>query len=122
MENEKSASDENVNIVNSTRLWLKNLYIFNAIFDWENEKNNEPVISLDYDIPNWFNSYNKSIYNFKKKTNYKMQYNKRNEKIKNEIISLFGKTDRNYTIGKYFHQIEGAVDHIMKSSIKVITN
>jgi radical SAM superfamily enzyme YgiQ (UPF0313 family) len=119
MEKKTNANQENTSIINSTRLWLKNLYIFNAIFDWDNEKKEEPIISLDYDIPNWFKTYNESIYNFKKKTNYKMQYNEKNEQIKNEIISLFGNTDKNFALGKYFHQIESNIDTIMKSSIKL---
>ena len=115
-------SDDNKNIINSTRLWLKNLFIFDGISDWEKEKNNEPVITLDYDIPDWFNSYSKSIYNFKKKSTYQMKFSKQNQKIINEIINLYGNDDINFAIGKTFHELPIGLNEIMKSSVKIANN
>ena len=43
--------DQNEKILESLRVWPKNLFIFDAIFDWEVQKNNEPIIKLNFDIP-----------------------------------------------------------------------
>ena len=48
-----------------------------------------------------------------------MIYNEKNENLKNEIINLHGKNDKNYAVGKYFHQMVINVDDILKSSVKV---
>jgi radical SAM superfamily enzyme YgiQ (UPF0313 family) len=122
IEKKQKADSENNIIINSTRLWLKNLYILNDIFDWDKAKSKETIISLDYDIPNWFNSHTKSIHNFKRKTNIKMEHNEKNEKLKNEIITLFGNKDKNFALGRYFHKMQTNVDDLMKSSIKVNLN
>jgi len=106
-------------ILESFRLWLTNLYIFDAIFNWEKEKNNETVINLEYDVPSWYINDQKSILNFKKKINYKMVYNKRNEYLKNEIITLHGKKDKIYAVGKYFHQMSTNAEDIKKTSAQV---
>ena len=111
--------DEVRSILESSRSWLKNLYIFDAIFDWEKEKNNETVINLEYDVPSWYSSDHKSILKFKKKINYKMVYNKKNEHLKNEIVTLHGKKDKIYAVGKYFHQMNANVDDIKKSSVHI---
>ena len=107
------------NILESYRLWIKNLYIFDAIFDWEKEKNNETVINLKYDIPKWYENKNKSVLDFKKNINYKMKYNKANENLKNQLISLFGDKDKLFTIGKYFHQTKFNASLVERSSIKI---
>ena len=108
-------------VLESSRIWLRNLYMFDALFDWEKEKNKEPIISLKYDIPNWFNNNNESIFKYNKKTNYKMKYSKKNEKLKNELNSLFNKSDKNFSLGKYFHQMNYNVDDIQRSSVKVLS-
>ena len=117
--NKPNLNSESENIINSVGLWLKNLYVINSIFDWEKEKNIEPVIKLDYDVPKWFNSNTSSIHEFKIKTNYQMKYNEKNEILINEIINLFGSEDKNFAIGKYLHQMSPGPDDIMKSSVKV---
>jgi len=120
---EKSLNQiDNKNVINSTRLWLKNLFIFNGIFDWEKEKNNEPIITLDYDIPNWFKNYTESVYKFKKKSIYQMKFNKKNESFINEIKTLYGCDDKVFTIGKTFHELPIALSDFMKSSVKVTSN
>ena len=111
--------DETKNFLESLRLWLKNLYIFDAIFDWDQEKNKEPIISLKYDVPSWYKNNQVGISDFKKEVNYKMVYNKRNENLKNEIITLHGRQDKTYAVGKYFHQMAINIDDILKSSIEV---
>jgi len=113
--------DEIKSVLESSKLWLKNLYIFDAIFDWEQEKNNEPTIYLEYDIPNWFKIDKESIFKFKKKINYKMTYNKKNENLKNELISLHGKYDKIFVVGKYFHQMNINSDDIKRSSVEIFT-
>jgi hypothetical protein len=116
----KSDQDsENKNIINSVGLWLKNLYVFDTIFDWENQKTKEPIIKLDYDVPKWFYSNSSSIKEFKIQTNYQMKYNEKNKLLKNEIFNLFGKEDKIFAIGKYLHQMSPGPDDIMKSSVKV---
>ena len=104
------------NILESVRLWLKNLYIFDAIFKWDEAIKHEPVITLEYDIPKWDKNHNESILNFKKKTNYKMVYSKQNESINNELVSLYGKYDKNFAVGKYFHQMNFNINDIRRSS------
>ena len=106
-------------ILESARLWLKNLYIFDAIFKWNETIKDEPVITLDFDIPEWDKNHNESVLNFKKKTNYKMVYTKKNEIINNELVSLYGKYDKNFAVGKYFHQINVDPNDIRRSSNKV---
>ena len=106
-------------ILESSRLWLTNLHIFDAVFNWEKEKNNETIINLEYDVPSWYRSDHKSILNFKKKINYKMIYNKRNELLKNEIVTLYGTKDKNYAVGKFFHQMSPNADDIRKSSVQI---
>ena len=44
-----------------------------------------------------------------------MVYNKRNEYLKNEIITLHGKEDKIYAVGKYFHQMSTNSDDIKKT-------
>ena len=104
------------NILESARLWLKNLYIFDAIFKWEEAIKHQPVITLEYDIPKWDKKQNESILNFKKKTNYQMVYSKQNESINNELFALYGKYDKNFAVGKYFHQMNANLDDIRRSS------
>ena len=119
VEKDKIQESEINIILDSSRKWLTNLFIFDAIFDWEKEKANEVTVNLDYDLPQWFSKEDQSILKFKKKINYKMTLNNRNEHLKNELISLFGKDDRIFTVGKYFHQMQTNYDDIRKSSIKV---
>ena len=107
---------EFTNILESARLWLKNLYIFDAIFKWDEVTKHEPVITLEYDIPKWDKNHNESILNFKKKTNYKMVYSEQNENINNELVSLYGKYDKNFAVGKYFHQMNTNINDIRRSS------
>ena len=107
------------NILESSRVWLKNLYIFDAIFNWEKEKNNKSIIHLEYDVPRWHKQNNKSIFNFKKKTNYKMICNEKNENLKNELITLHGSHGKIYVVGKYFHQMNINVDDVERSSIEI---
>ena len=61
------------------------------------------------------------ILNFKKKTNYKMVYSKQNENINNELFALYGKHDKNFAIGKYFHQINANLDDIRRSSNLILS-
>ena len=84
-------------------------------------KNNETVINLEYDVPSWYNSDHKSILSFKKKINYKLVYNKRNERMKNEILSLYDNKDKIFAVGKYFHQkgFHGITDDIKRSSAQI---
>ena len=107
------------NIINSVGLWLMNLYVFESIFDWENQKTKEPIIKLNYDVPKWFYSNSSSIKEFKTQANYQMKYNEKNKVLKNEILNLFGNKDKIFAIGKYLHQMSPGPDDIMKSSVKV---
>jgi radical SAM superfamily enzyme YgiQ (UPF0313 family) len=113
---------EFTNILESTRIWLKNLYIFDAIFNWEEKTKNTPVIQLEYDIPKWDKENDQSILSFKRKTNYKMVYNEKNKKLNNELVSLYGKYDKIFAVGKYFHQMYSNIDEIRRSSTQVINN
>ena len=115
------SKDEIRDILKSIKLWITNLYAFDAIFNWEKEKNNETVINLEYDIPLWYKSDQKSILNFKKKTDYKLIYNKKNEQLKDEILSLFGNQDQIFSVGKYFHQM-GVTSDIKKSTVQISVN
>ena len=108
--------DEISLILESAGIWLKNLYIFDAIFKWEEATKHEPIIALDYDIPEWDKNHDASILNFKKKTNYKMVFNKTNENINNELSTLYGKGGKIFAIGKYFHQMDFHTNDIRKSS------
>jgi len=121
--NDSLSKDDARGILNSLKLWITNLYAFDAFFNWEKEKNNETLINLDYDIPAWFNSHQKNILHFKKKTDYKLVYNKKNEQLKDEILSLFSSEDKIFAIGKYFHQMGlSSSDDIKKSSLQVSVN
>jgi hypothetical protein len=118
------SKDEVSDILESTKLWLINLYAFDGFFNWDEEKNNETIINLEYDIPAWFKSEQKSILNFKKKTDYKLIYNKKNEKLKDEILSVFNSEDPIFAVGKYFHQMGGMSpsEEIKRSSVQVSVN
>jgi len=117
---EKPGHDpESENMINAVGQWLKNLYILDSIFDWENQKIKEPILRLNYDVPKWFFNNSSSLKEFKTQTNYHMKYNKKNEVLKNEILNLFGDKDKIFAIGKYLHQMSPGPDDIMKSSIKV---
>ena len=48
-----------------------------------------------------------------------MTLSQRNEHLKNELISLFGKDDKIFTVGKYFHQMQTNSDDIKKTSSQV---
>ena len=48
-----------------------------------------------------------------------MVYTKKNEIINNELVSLYGKYDKNFAVGKYFHQINVDPNDIRRSSNKV---
>jgi hypothetical protein len=110
---------ESENIINSVGLWLMNLYVFESIFDLENQKPKEPIIKLNYDVPKWFYSNSSSIKEFKTQANYQMKYNEKNKVLKKEILNLFGNKDKIFAIGKYLHQMSPGPDDIMKSSVKV---
>jgi radical SAM superfamily enzyme YgiQ (UPF0313 family) len=117
---EKPGHDpESENMINAVGQWLKNLYILDSIFDWENQKTKEPILRLNYDVPKWFFNNSSSLKEFKTQTDYHMKYNKKNEVLKNEILNLFGDKDKIFAIGKYLHQMSPGPDDIMKSSIKV---
>lgn len=116
---DKVKKDEIHAILDSSRKWLTNLYIFDAIFDWEKEKNKEVTINLEYDLPRWYQNNDESIFNFKKKINYKMTYNDGNEDLKNELIALFGKEDKIFTVGKYFHQMQTNFESIKKTPVPI---
>ena len=60
----------------------------------------------------------------KKKINYKLVCNKRNEDLKNEILTLFGKKDTIFSVGKYFDQMGGrsTADEIKRSSVQISVN
>tara|TARA_Y100000590_G_scaffold465190_1_gene636760 strand:- start:3108 stop:5246 length:2139 start_codon:yes stop_codon:yes gene_type:complete len=119
--------DESRKIAESSRLWLKNLYIFDAIFDWEKEKNRTNIINLEYDIPQWFKDEGKSILDYKKRVNYKIAFNKQNETLKNDLISSYSGKGKNlsiienkiFTLGQYLHVRKNTVDEIEKSVIKI---
>jgi radical SAM superfamily enzyme YgiQ (UPF0313 family) len=116
------SKDDTRGILNSLKLWLTNLYVFDALFDWEKEKNNETEINLEFDVPTWFQSNKKNILNFKKKINYKLVCNKRNEDLKDEILALFGNKDTIFSVGKYFHTTGmglRSTDDIKKSSVRL---
>ena len=115
------SEDDTRGILNSLKLWLTNLYVFDALFDWDKEKNNETEINLEFDVPAWYKSDQKSILNFKKKTDYKLIYNKKNEQLKDEILSLFGNQDQIFSVGKYFHQM-GVTSDIKKSTVQISVN
>jgi len=108
--------DEINAILNSSRSWLRNLYIFDAIFDYEREKKKEVTISLEYDLPRWYLNDDESIFNLKKKIDYKMTYNDSNEHLNNELISLFGKEDKIFAVGKYFHQMQTNIKLIQRTA------
>ena len=108
--------DEINAILSSSRSWLRNLYIFDAIFDYEREKENEVTISLEYDLPRWYLNDDESIFNLKKKIDYKMTYNDSNEHLNNELISLFGKGDKIFAVGKYFHQMQTNIKSIQRTA------
>ena len=110
---------EITNVLESARLWLKNLYIFDAIFRWDDATMHKPVITLEYDIPNWDKAHDKSVLDFKKKTNYEMVYSKQNQDINNELFALYGKYDKNFAVGKYFHQMNANLDDIRRSSNQI---
>ena len=74
----------------------------------------------EYDIPKWEKNHNQSVLNFKKKTNYKMVYSKKNQRINNELFLLYGKYDKNFAVGKYFHQMNINVDDIRRSSTLIL--
>ena len=116
---DRLSKDDARDILNSLKLWLTNLYAFDAFFNWEKEKNNETIINLEYDVPSWYINDQKSILNFKKRINYKMVYNKRNEYLKNEIISLHGNQDKIYSVGRYFHHMSTNADDIIKTSVQI---
>ena len=111
--------DEIKGVLESTKLWLKDLYIFDEIFNLENERKKKNIISLEYDVPNWFKKKNESIFNFKKKRNYKMINSKKNENLKNELISLYGSDDKTFVVGKYFHQMGLNPEDITKTAVLV---
>jgi len=113
---------EIINILESARLWLKNLFIFDAIFKWDEAIKHQPVITLEYDIPKWDTKQDESVLNFKTKTNYKMVYSKKNEKVNAELFALYGKYDKNFAVGKYFHQMNANVDDIRRSSNPILKN
>ena len=50
-----------------------------------------------------------------------MKYSEKNEKLKNELNSLFNKSDKNFSLGKYFHQMNYNADDIRRSSVKVLS-
>ena len=48
-----------------------------------------------------------------------MKYNKGNENLRNQLISLFGDKDKLITIGKYFHQTKFSANLIERSPIEI---
>ena len=62
-------------------------------------------MSNNFIIKLWYKIFNKGKYRDLK-----------NESINNELVSLYGKYDKNFAVGKYFHQMNYNIDEIRRSS------
>ena len=98
-------------VIDSSEIWLKNLYLTNIIFsedsDIDSYKNQK--IELNFDFPNWMKDESQNIEDFNNNTVYEMSYDKdRIKYLKNEIKSIYG-AEKGYTnieraFGRYLMQ------------------
>ncbi len=98
-------------IIESSEIWLKNLYLTNLIFsnsdDIDDYKSNK--IKLKFDFPSWLKQENKNTDYFNNNVTYEMSCDRNKiQYLKNEIRSLYG-TNKGYTnveraFGRYLMQ------------------
>jgi len=98
-------------VIDSSEIWLKNLYLTNIIFsedsDIDSYKNQK--IELNFDFPKWMKDESQNIEDFNNNTVYEMSYDKdRIKYLKNEIKSIYG-AEKGYTnieraFGRYLMQ------------------
>ena len=98
-------------IIESSEIWLKNLYLTNLIFsnsdDIDDYKSNK--IKLKFDFPSWLKQENKNTDYFNNNVTYEMSCDRNKiQYLKNEIRSLYG-TNKGYTnveraLGRYLMQ------------------
>ena len=48
-----------------------------------------------------------------------MIYNKKNEHLINEIVTLHGKKDKIFAVGRYFHHMSTNANDITKTSVQI---
>ena len=94
--------DEEINLIlNSSEVWLKNLYLIDAIVEDGNKiKKDNYKLKMNFDFPGWLKENDLSFNRFKKSATYQLNYDyKKINYIKNEIKTVRG--DKERALGRY---------------------
>ena len=85
-----SSKEVNKEILESSKKWLQNLYLINEIVEDKAYQNNY-IIDLDFDFPNWLEDSNSSLDKYKYNILYNISFeDQKIKKIRNEIYAIFG--------------------------------
>ncbi len=77
--------NETIDILNSSKKWLKNIHMINEIFAKKLEGKDKFDLKINFDFPEWLQKNELPLSKFKKKSTYKLSYN---IKQVNNLISL----------------------------------
>jgi len=93
-------------ILDSAERWLKNVYMFENVFDEQIENNEKQSIKFDFDFKSWLNEENQPIDTFVKNCEYEFSLDIEKIKfIKNEInIMTSSKATPTVALGRYLLQ------------------
>ena len=86
------------NLLDSSEVWLKNLYLVNEIVneEYKIQKNNSYELNIEFDFPSWLKNSSLPLKNFNKKAIYKLEYDSMKVNgIRNEIKTIFNKNVKN---------------------------
>ena len=94
--------NEEINaILSSSEIWLKNLYLIDAIIEGENKiKKDKYKLRMNFDFPGWLKENDLPFDKFKKNATYQLNYDyKKINYVRNEIKTVQG--DKERALGRY---------------------
>ena len=97
----KEYNEEINSILSSSEIWLKNLYLIDAIIEGENKiKKDKYKLRMNFDFPGWLKENDLPFDKFKKNATYQLNYDyKKINYIRNEIKTVQG--DKERALGRY---------------------
>jgi radical SAM superfamily enzyme YgiQ (UPF0313 family) len=104
--NEK-INEKTITVINSSRKWLKNLYMIDEILYIDKNRISENNINIDFDFPSWLQSNQDDFERYYNSTNYKFENNIDKmtyvQRELNTIIRNSG-SDKTRALGRYLLQ------------------
>ncbi len=83
--------NETIDILNSSKKWLKNIHMINEIFAKKLEGKDKFDLKINFDFPEWLQKNELPLSKFKKKSTYKLSYNmKQVNNLRSLILEQYG--------------------------------